>query len=278
MLKKRIIFLIAAMSFFALTFPGQVFGGAWTQHEGGMYNKFQFNYYWATQTFDKNGKKFDSGGKFEDKNFTYYGEYGLKDNLTVITSIPVKQISNHLDTGDNTKTTGVGDIDLALKYRLYKGESAVISIQGLVKIPEAYDKNRALPLGNGQYDVEARLLLGKSLYPLPLYFGLEAGYRFRFQAPADEFKLLAELGYSVTDKLYLRTKVDATLSAQNSDKVAATELNPTLSLDYNLIKWEFTAGYRISKALGVEFTYTPDVWGKNIAAGRNLQLALFYMF
>jgi len=275
---KRVMFLIVAMSFFALTFPGQVFAGAWTTHEGGMYNKFQFNYYSATQSFDRNGKKVDSGGKFEDKNFAYYVEYGLKDNLTLISSIPVKQISNHLDSGEKTKTTGVGDIDLAVKYRLFKGESAVISVQGLVKIPEAYDKNRALPLGNGQYDAEAKLLLGKSLYPLPLYFGLELGYRMRFQAPADEFKLLAELGYSVTDKLYLRTKVDATLGAGNSDKGLVVEGNPLLSLDYDLIKLELTAGYRISKTLGVEFTYTPDIAGKNIAAGRNFQLALFYTF
>ncbi len=278
MCRKKVILLIAAMSFFALTFPGQVFGGAWTPQEGGMYNKFQFNYYWATKSFNSNSKRVDSGGKFEDKNFTYYGEYGLKDNLTLIASLPFKQISNRLDDGEKTKTTGLGDVDFAVKYRLYKGESAVVSVQGLVKIPEAYDKNRALPLGNGQYDVEARLLFGKSLYPLPLYFGLELGYRWRFQAPADEFKFLAELGYSVTDKFYLRTKLDTTVSAQNSDKVPGFELNPTLSLDYNLLKWEFTAGYRFSKALGVEFTFTPDVWGRNISAGRNLQLALFYTF
>lgn len=63
------------------------------------------------------------------------------------------------------ETYSLGDIDLGAKFKLYDGSLGVLSAQTMVKIPEAYHKNDPLPVGNGQYDFEARLLYGRSLYP-----------------------------------------------------------------------------------------------------------------
>ena len=52
--------------------------------------------------------------------------------------------------------------------------------RGLVKIPETYDEDDDVPLGNGEYEFEGRLLYGKSMWPvIPGYVNLEAAYRKR---------------------------------------------------------------------------------------------------
>ncbi len=273
---RKILILIIMLSCISLIVPDQVFAGAWTAKEKAMYNKLQLNYYRAKKRFEKNGDEVATGSKFEDYNVTYYAEYGIKDNFTVMFSIPFKTIKN--SNGENVSSTGVGDIDFAMKYRLFSGNSTVVSIQGLFKLPKAYNEDRALPLGNGQVDFEGRLLFGKSFYPLPFYFGAEAGYRIRFEEPSDEFKYLIELGFSVTDNFYLRTKLDGSISMQNADDTTTAEGTPTLSSEFDLGKLELSAGYSLNKKLGVEFTYTPDLYGENISSGRNLQLAMIYMF
>jgi hypothetical protein len=164
-----------------------------------------------------------------------------------------------------------------MRYRILE-EPVVFSVQGLVKIPAGYDKNIALPLGNGQVDVEVRLLIGKSLWPLPMYLGLEAGYRYRADEPSDEYKYLLEVGGSVTDSFGLRAKLDGTASVKNADKVTDVSGNPVASLEYDLGKLELTAGYSFTKQWTGEFTYTPNIYGKNTAAGSTLSLAVIYGF
>jgi len=64
-------------------------------------------------------------------------------------------------------------MELGLKYRLLSGQGNVLSVQGLVKIPEFYDEDDAPALGNSQYDTEIRFLYGQSLSPtVPGYFNI----------------------------------------------------------------------------------------------------------
>jgi hypothetical protein len=71
-------------------------------------------------------------------------------------------------------------VDLGLRYKLLDNTFGIVSTQALVKIPGPYDRSDPLPLGNGQFDGELRLLYGRSLYPLlPAYGNVEIGYRWR---------------------------------------------------------------------------------------------------
>lgn len=268
--------ITSILSITSLLFSGLAYSGAWTGPKGDSYNKFGVNYFWTDENFDGQGNVVDSPAEFTDLNFTYYGEYGFRDNFSGFLSIPYKSIETVLDNGPSSSTTAVGDIDVGLRYNLYNGDKGVFSLQGLVKIPEAYDENDTPPVGNGQYDVEVRVLYGKSLYPKPFYYGLEGGYRYRDEAPSDEWKYLIEVGYTATEKIYLRTKLDGTMSAKNADKFSGPTFNPTLAPDYDLGKLELTAGYTIVKDLYLEFTWTPTIYGRSTANGNTLGLALIY--
>lgn len=149
-------------------YVGSSFAGAWTAKQNAFYEKLAFNYYYSHETFNATGSRggTPNNGKFTDYNLSNYFEYGLFDNLTAINSLTYKWIEN---TDNSTRATakGLGDVDLGLRYKLLDSEKAgIVSTQLLVKIPGPYGARDPLPLGNGQYDTEIKLLYGRSLVVL----------------------------------------------------------------------------------------------------------------
>lgn len=253
------------------------FAGAWTAKQGAFYDKLAFNYYYSHETFDTSGKRSGTpnGGKFTDYNLSNYFEYGLFDNLTAINSLSYKWLKNE-DNSATTKGYGLGDVDLGLRYKLLDSESVgIVSSQLLVKIPGGYKSSDPLPLGNGQFDTELRLLYGRSLYPLiPGYGNIEIGYRWRAEAPSDEIRYLIEFGVDITKDFYTRAKLDGTFSIDNGKKLD-TNGNPTSTNNFDLGKLDLTVGYKATPNWGVEASYVPAIYGQNTAAGATYSLALY---
>lgn len=263
--------------------PFRVFSGAWPREKGGGYYQLAGHYFFSNKNFDIDGNRVDSGRDFTDYNITFYGEYGINNEITLLGKVPYKWLKS--DTDDEAQPTtsnnGIGDITLGTKLKLYKKEKfGILSLQGLIKIPEAYDKDDSLALGNGQYDIEFRLLYGKSLWPKPMYGGIEFGYRKRFENPSDEYRYLLEFGYSPTlygEKFSLRTKLDGILSVKNADRSSDPgQLNPDLARQFDLITLELTAGYHVTKRWTLQFQWAPRIYGENIAAGNTFSTKLVY--
>lgn len=257
---------------------GDVFAGAWTQEKGKSYHRAAANYYYADEEYDADGDSTDMpfNGEFTDFNLNYYMEYGILDELTVIGSAYYKMIERE-DDYYKYETDGMGDMDLGLRYRLHNSDIGIFSVQGLVKIPEFYDEDDALPLGNGQYDYELRLLFGRSLWPvIPGYMNLEAGYRWRAKDPSDEFRYLVEIGSEFGKNFYGRAKLDALVSMDNADHNTDAFGNPTASIEYDLAKLDLTLGYHLNTQWGLELEYTPAVWGENTAKGATWTLAVSF--
>lgn len=258
--------------------PQQLMAGAWTLDQGKSYNRLAANYYYADENFDASGDSQDMpyDGEFDDYNLNYYLEYGVTDRLTGILSVYYKDISKEDDYLEY-ETDGIGDIDVGLKYRLAQGDWGVLSLQGLVKLPNMYSRRDALPLGNGQYDLEGRLLYGRSLWPMiPGYVGLEAGYRLREEAPADEFRYLVEFGSELGADFYARGKLDGIIGLGNGDGNRDYRGNPTTTYEYDLTELEVTLGYQFTPEWGVEAAYKQALWGENTAEGQNYTLALTF--
>ncbi len=269
-----LILLIGLM----LTCSNTLFAGAWTQEKGKSYHRLAANYYFADEEFDADGdsRSMAWNGEFRDINLSYYAEYGVMDSLTLVTSLYVKEIQ-YEDDYVKHETVGVGDMDLGARYRLHSGDLGVFSAQALVKIPELYDEDDALPIGNGQYDYEFRLLYGRSLWPMiPGYVNLEAAYRWRAEAPSDEFRYLVEIGSDLGKNFHARAKLDAIIGMDNGDERTDAFGNPTHTLEYDLTKLDLTAGYQITKKLGIELGYTPELWGESTAKGETWTLAVTF--
>jgi hypothetical protein len=251
------------------------FAGAWTLPQGKHYLRIAYNYYKTDDRFADGGGRadFEKNGDFLDTNASFYLEYGLFPRLSLVGNFVYKYLE-YEDDGIDSKTYGLGDMEVAARYLLLAPKGGALSLQGLVKIPEAYDETDTVPLGNGQYDVEVRLLYGHSLYPvLPGYVNVEAGYRFRFEEPADEFRYLVEVGGDFTKHLYGRVKLDGILGMGNGDDDRDAFGNPTATEAYDLGKLDICLGYKITKRYAVELGCTPSLYGKNTAAGTTWSVA-----
>ena len=125
-----------------------VCASAWAQPRGGTYAKLS-----SEQAF-------------------LYVEHGVADRLTLIGSISggiLKSTNRFVEQ----KTTGIGDAIVGAQCQLVD-QPLVLSTMASIKIPTGYHDTHEPPLGTGDIDVETRLLVAKSLYPLPVYMGVES--------------------------------------------------------------------------------------------------------
>jgi protein XagA len=271
-------FFLAAFLLATAAFSSECLAGAWTMPKGKMYDRFAVNYYFAEKEFneDRERKEFANNGEFTDFNLNNYIEYGLTDRLTIINSLYYKWIKKEDDDGED-KTNGLGDVDIAVKYKLAEGSLGVFSTQLLVKIPGPYDGDDSLPLGNDQLDIEARMLYGRSLYPhIPGYCNVEFGYRWRDDDPSDELRYLIEVGVDITSHLYGRIKLDGTYSTNNGEDVDSSG-NPRASNNFDLGKLDMAIGYKLPKGWGLEIGYIPEMYGRNTSTGATYSFAVTYL-
>jgi len=272
-----LIICIVGLLMFVVT-SSNLFAGAWTMEKGKSYHRFAANYYFADKEFDQNGdsRSMKWNGEFKDFNLNYYMEYGIIDKLSVFTSFYYKDLTQE-DNYIKYETNGTADFDLGLRYQLYSGKVGIFSVQGMVKVPELYDEDDALPLGNGQYDYELRLLYGRSLWPIiPGYVNLESGYRWRAEEPADEFRYLIEVGSDLGKKFYTRAKLDGLVNAGNGSNKVDNYGNPTATFEYDLTKLDLTVGYKLNTEWGLEIGYTTALWGEATAKGDTWAMALSF--
>jgi len=266
------------VSLFAIliSIPATATAGAWTAKQGDSYLKGAVNYFETSNRFGpENGFE-----NFRNTNLNIYWEYGVQDNLTFFATGSLTDLENRAN-GQETSGSGIGDIDVGLRYRLIDGP-VIVSVQGLFKAPYLYDEDSELPLGNGQEDFEGKLLFGKSFGDLG-YGGLEVGYRVRTEAPVDEFRYLVEYGFDLNERTYLRTKLDGIHAASSSDVDTAiltpeAGLNPQLPLEFDLGRLEYTAGYKFNDTIAAEITGTTAVYGDNTLKGTNIQFAIVSSF
>jgi hypothetical protein len=173
------------------------------------------------------------------------------------------------DKIDEATSNKFGDLDLDVKARLVGGPRWAVSVDGLVKLPYFYDKKDDLPPGDGQLDVEGRVLAAMkfSLFT----GGIDGGYRFRAGEPADLWLYGAELGFNF-NIVYGRARLDGYASARNQDR-NAKQYDFMHGPDYALGQAMITFGVLPTNWFGIDFTATYPIYGRNVAQGLTYMLA-----
>jgi hypothetical protein len=276
----------------------QALAGAWTMPKGKLYMRLAHSQYDADRFFDLSGdsQPYSPGDKkkrdfeYEEKKKSLYLEYGAGDRLTLITALEYKKCeftyrANSVRVGPQVgvdmvaEASGLADIQFGLKYRLWSWEKGVCSLQGIWKTAEAYDHRHTGPLdiqlGDAQDDYEFRLLYGQSLYPMiPGYCNLEAGYRYRSQAPADEFRYLAEFGLDFGPYAYARAKFSGTMNTGDGEAYSGQVDANGNEVDLGTL--EVVMGVKVSERWGCELGYTDDVYGESTTNGSTWTAALTF--
>lgn len=275
---SRVQLKLSALSLSAaLSIP--CYAGAWVPEQGRGYSKSAAQYFRAKDFFGQADLN-----EFVGINVSQYGELGIGNHWAIFGQALYQDLRQTNLTNETTRSSGLGDVEIGAKYQ-WQAEPFVLSTSLIVKLPYFYNEQAALPRGNGQEDVEARILLGKSLWPLKGYVGFELGYRYRAGAPSDEVRYLLEYGYNLSDNAYLRTKLDGIATVANAKTVEQGNGNLQLGPEFDLAKLELTYGWNVGEPrpreqgrLGFELTYVYDLYGSNTLQGQALQFGITWTF
>ena len=201
--------------------PAQLGAGAWTQAPGGLYLKIAGLSFRSQEYLNAEGKRLDrlekpSMEELSDRNASLYLEYGVRERLTLVASLPYKRLVHkktevrHFESLDTTITrifpdeneSGFADLEMRLRWRVLQ-DPAVVSVTLGGKLPLGYEMQEEsnVPLGTAEIDGDTRLLVGKSLYPLPGYVTSGIGYRRRRGIFSDELLYSFEAGFTYKDLL-----------------------------------------------------------------------------
>lgn len=242
--------------------------GAWTLRKGQVYLESYNKYYWHNSSFTKRNKrnKWPREGRYHEIMSQLKFEYGITDRLTSLLHVPYKWAywSEEKDI-HHYRNKGWQDMWLGGKYRVLD-KPVVTSFQVRVKLPLDYSTESTPGLGDNQVDTEFKVLLGRSLRPLPAYGKMEFGYRIRQKEPVDQMPYFFEFGYNLTDNLLFKTSIDG---------VEAVYGGPDAE---SYTKWVRSFVYRIRKGLSVEVGYGWTFAGKNSSAGKEIILSTVVQF
>jgi len=329
--KMGVMFVLLAGCIFV---SSTAFAG-WTQAKGHAYNQLTLSYYKTTSKMtsiekypevegDAKSNKVKSTHsriyKNQEEEFTqtqlsYYGEYGLKDDLTAVLSggwayVRSNDILNYTEDKDSTR--GVGDIIFGLRQKLSDNVAGgPLSVEVDFKIPEAYEYENPFEvqnLGDGQYDAVVKLLYGKGFSKG--YAVFSAGYKYRFEndqlgefyfKPSDQFLVSLSGGYNAAPWLSIRGKIDWNRTVGNaeiSDHVKAEGIKwgipddnfaeaviiqDSLGLEQSTLSAGISLAFTLTNKIQTVASYNTDLEGsgefksENASLGETFSIALVYM-
>ena len=144
-----------------LAHPTRLLANAWmlgtNEWSVETYNKF----YWATEDYDHHGDRVEKAndGKYEEYRSELKVEFGFRDQLNLLFSVPYKW-GKWEDINGALHNDGVEFVGVGAKLRLSE-ESEIdpaASLQVKYEVPGGYDKDEPPSLGHEKSDLELSLI------------------------------------------------------------------------------------------------------------------------
>ena len=262
--------------------------GPWPRKHRSGYFQLGFSTIGYDQIYNKDAEKQPTYADVRDNVVQLFADFGLSDVLTITAIVPYKFISADpkqpsADSQARTTVTnsGIADINVLVRYNWLQSGGYALSGEVLFGLPTGDDRDpHGLILGDGEFNIMPRLLVGKSFYPASLYVAADVGYNFRGTGFSDEVQFNAEVGYGLfSRRLYLIFLV----SGQVSTMTDSTEDSPAAALGLDNNNREFIAFipkvlYKFGGGFGLVVSYATATHGRNVAAGAVLAANLFYEY
>lgn len=268
--------LIAIVALFAA--PREAQAGPWTKKRGEYYVKVSELYFGSNTFVAPNGERV-AGTDYLALTTALYGELGITDRVHIQGFLPWAFTRNAFEEqGTRYATVGLGDalfaiqttpVDLPLPWALrLEAKLPLYDVKG----PGGADALNFPALGDGQVDLTTWLSVGGSLWPTPVYFLGEVGYRRRTGVYYGEgldldFKdgvaFRAQAGYIYKERLLLAGNLNGIY----------TPVDDTFTQSF------LTAGPAVGVRLGgsnfwLEAMVDPMLWSKNNAPGTTWSVGL----
>ena len=211
-------------------------------------------------------------GRFAEAAVNVYVEQGLREHLDLIVSATFKRAEFRNTAGTDATTVGLSDLFAGVRFGAL--EPCPIRVSGLtqLKIPMAYDESQSPPLGAGQVDLDARLLVSASLHPFPGYLTGELGFRWRRDF-ANEVPYMFEGGIDLGGGTWVRlTAIGVDSRGETADDVELALVNR----EEDYLKLGPGLALPLDDWLSIELAYWRVVAGKSTIESNEFSLGVSF--
>ena len=271
-----------SLALFAFLFTSMISsaGGGWTPKKGEGF--FMTSYRGISGGFLANSQAaFGNSPLASVRTLDLYGEYGIFNRFGVILYSPiftsVSQAAGMDDFGTyhlEDQASGLGDIDLALKYQIIDSKIALSASLWAGINSGKYNAGNTgrLHLGDGEFNQMARLDLSSSFKSF--HWNIYAGFNNRTNNFSDEIQFGGEFGWK-KNKFLAILKIDSKNSLFNG--TAPDSYSPGIysnNLEYFGISPQVL--YTLKNNVGVMAQAGFALHARNIIAAPSLSVGVFY--
>jgi len=241
--------------------------GAWTKEKRASYHYLSFTYYNTSSQFSEDGKiiPYSNQGKFSKREVSYYLEYGLEEDITLIGNFFYDWVE-YRDNFWARSNQGFSSIELALRCKLLENNST-LSLQSLVSIPPRAEEYPSLPISNGQFALELRLLLGRYFPRLKAYTNLEFGIRRFCEKGTEELRYQVLGGCKKWWPCEFALQYDGIIGLKNSEPTETLQYDAIGTEDYDLHRLTATIIYHLNQERSLTLQYYHHIAGRNTGEG-----------
>lgn len=233
----------------------------------------QATYYQTDTYYDDLGIR-QSQPTFTKHELNLYGEYGLRESVTVGANL----FLNRVDQGrDNI---GLADSEFFARFRLARfapfGYHSVLSIQPLIKLPSMYEHGGTPQGGSDSIDGEVSLLYGINIPSISSadYLDMRIGYRERSDELVGQYRIDVASGMYFTPSISIAAALRSIFAAD----VGNTAFTNNGAQDYDLHKAELSAYYSLDTANQFSVTLFNHYAGRQTGAGHGVTLGYMKRF
>ena len=224
-------------AFFCVLIGSSAWAGAWPMREGEGLAILKYEDQKADTGFNPDGLEVPIDPRV-DQTLSLYTEYGLRDRLTLQTKVALTRgHDNFIDY------QGLGPIEVGLRYAVLHTDRSAISLYlGATKDGVGRNAGYAAP-GQGDVDLEARLLAGTSRqWRRAQGFAEVQVARLKRSGSADETRVDVTAGLRPMPRVLLM--VQTYVGQADSKPIQSRWHKCELSLTYDLREWSLQAGWR----------------------------------
>ena len=226
----------------------------WTREKGKSYIQLGFTgLIYNTLKFD--GEKIENINEVSDLTTQIYVEYGITSKLEALAIIPYKSISVDVPSNSSKNISGLGNVSLGLKYKLYDKNWKISSGINYEARTLKIDDDKGLSTGFNAATILPYVSVGSSKNKW-YYFG-NIGYGYMNNDYSDYLKATFEVGYEIIKRGHLIFVLDTRNVISEEDAFTTDNAQWPSYLDrqtYNAI------------GLKANYEFKKDKFGANFAA------------
>ncbi|MFO1242548.1 MAG: hypothetical protein U1E36_05025 [Rickettsiales bacterium] len=257
-------------------FPTLAWAGAWTLPKGSQELYLTGSYYKTDEYFNQSGNETDIPD-FSKWELNPYYQYGFMDGLTLGVSAFLQQISQDKSfSGGEDSNWGLGNTEVFARWRAYRNNNWVVSLQPLLALPTYYaeDDPRA---GRDDFDTELKGLVGYNFEAMGRHHFIDGGfgYRYRLGDEGNQWKANVTLGITLDERWTILPEIDITRAtdedSNNAVSVAGTN-------DYDLTKLQLSGAYKWDDHYTFQLGAFNHVDGKNTGSGGGVLFSVWMRY